>query len=205
MRKAKMKPICLLLMVVAAACTSRRGTREFSGFLQDYGQLEAEEPRVYAYDSGKDLRGYDALIIDPVKVVLAPGSRAAELGDETLQKVADAFNEILLEEIEPYYSVVDRAAPNVIRIRIAITDIVPLPETDEISDSPLVDVGGASLEAEAVDSVSGERLAAVVRELEGEEGFRAPDRWRYVEGAFRAWARRLSRWIDSKGVGAEEE
>jgi hypothetical protein len=147
-----MRSICLLACVLATACGTGRGQREFSGFLSNYSQFEAEEPRVYTFDSGQDLRQYDALIIDPVKVMLAPGSQAAELGDETLQKVADAFNEILLEEIGPYYSVVDRAGENVIRIRIAITDIVPLPETDEVDAGPRVDVGGASLEAEAIDS-----------------------------------------------------
>jgi hypothetical protein len=190
------------LLVLLAGCRSRpRG----SGFLTDYEKLKPHS----SYDNSwgwqsdtADLRDYDRLIIDPVKLRLHADSDARDLGDETLRRVTSAFRTILIETTEPYYSVVSRAEPGVVRIRIALTDVKPAPEPGD-RPTGTVEVGEASMEAEMIDSVTGEVLAMAMSTIVGsEKGEKAPEQWRHVEGAFREWSQRLLDYLD-ENLGAD--
>ena len=143
-------------------------------------------------------------MLDPVVVWLDPGSDAVALGRTTLQDVAEAFTKILRGRIEPYYSVVKAPAPGVLRVRIAITDVAPAAEGAG-PDTPKVDLGGAAMEAEIIDAMTGEQLAAVVDRIEGSAAFRdAPKKWRAVEGAFIEWANGLLDYLDSYNPERQE-
>jgi len=188
-----MRTLCLLAVMVAACAGPKH-----SGFLGDYSELKAD-PKYRAslsYEKpGIDLREYDRLLIDPVAIMLSEDSAAGSLGKETLQKVANAFRRIMVETIDPYYTVVTEPGPHVLRIRIAVTDVEPAPEGGQ---GLSVHVGSASMEAELLDSRSGERLVAVVDMIRGShEGHKAPKEWRHVEGAFIEWSGRLLDYMDS--------
>ena len=73
---------------------------------------------------GLDLREYDALMFDAVQIVPTPESRISELPAELQQRAKDGLRQIMLETIEPYYDVVDEAEEHVLRIELAITDLV---------------------------------------------------------------------------------
>jgi hypothetical protein len=181
----RLGPILLLL----AACQSTSP----SGFLADYRKLRpnpAAKNQLTWFKPGIDLREYDQLMIDPVEVHLNPDSEAGAIGEATLQKAADAFRDIMIETIEPYYTVVTEPGPHVLRVRAALTDVQPAGRD--------VQVGTAALEAELLDPDTGARLAAVVDRISsGGSGARPPKEWRSVEGAYREWARRLLEFMDS--------
>jgi len=189
----------VLLLAVVALLASCKGTeRRYSGFLDDYSKLEQSkkyENTMIWLEPGIDLRPYDRLMIDPVQVKLHPDSKAAELGEKTLGEVAAAFTRILVERIEPYYTVVREPGPDVLRVRIALTDVVPLP--DETKD-PDVAIAGAAMEGELLDASSGRKLAAFVDRIEGSAaGQNESRKWRQVEGAFVEWSNRLLDYVDS--------
>ena len=175
------------------------------GFLEDYTGFgpHPEREGVLAYEKpGIDLREYDELMIDRVVAYLPEGESADDLDAETVGKVATAFRRILVETISPYYTVVDEPGPHTMRLRIALTDVRPVPEPGSRATGS-VEVGEAAMEAEMLDAASGERLAAVIDRIRGSTaGYSTPERWRHVEGAFREWSRRILDYIDRQHAGS---
>lgn len=187
----------LLPALLAAACAS--GPKDASGFLKDYSKLRRD--RQYKADwvwlkPGIDLRDYDRVMIDPVVVMPGKGSKAGELGPEVLKKVAEAFTETLRETIDPYYSVAPAPGPHVLRVRVAITDVAKA--AGGKPGDPDYSVGSAAMEAEILDSLTGERQAAAIDRIEGSQaGADVPREWVHVKGAFVEWSNRLLDFLDA--------
>ena len=134
-------------------------------------------------------------MIDPIEVIL--DEEGQKVVPEDLRAVASqAFREILYETIAPYYDIVEEPGPHVLRVRLALTDLVPTPEMEE--GKPPLHHGGAELEGMFVDAVSGETLMRVVSRIEGsKEGKEASPKWQAVEGAFHEWANRMLTFFDT--------
>ena len=181
----------LLLTVLAVACKS--APVEGSGFLDDYSGLKKSKVNKGAwawYKPGIDLRKYSFLQIDPIVVRALPGSATDKLSADLKKRATDGFKEVLYETIDPYYTVVPNKGANVLRVRLALTDLTP----DEGDGKQ----GSAALEGELIDSISGESLAKFVSQVSGSsKGYRAEKQWRAVEGAFIEWAERLLDYMDS--------
>lgn len=193
-----MRSRILALLLSAAACRSS-GPPSTSGFLGDYSGFERSRvhPNTWVqFTEGVDLRDYDRLVIDPVVVLLAPGSTAEELGSRTLGRVASEYRRILLETIAPYYTVVEKPGPHTLRIRVAVTDVRPGTAASAGATDP--DLGSAATEIEIVDSITKKRLAAAIDRSRGSAGSGSdvPERWRGVERIFRDWSKRLLDYLD---------
>ena len=169
----------LASFLLLAACTST----PTSGFLANTGDLKArpgQKSQRAWFKPGIDLRDYDGIMIEPIEVRLNPNSKAGALGAATLREASEEFRSILVETLGPYYTVEQNASIHVLRVRAAITDIVP--------SGGRVGLGAAAMEAELLNPETGERLAAVIDRIEGTKE---------PADAFREWARRLLDFIDS--------
>jgi hypothetical protein len=112
--------------------------------------------------------------------------------------------------------VVPGPGPGVLRIRTAITDVVPsnptmdnvtgiLPQARVISAAAKATtgwhlyVGEASMEGEMLDSQTGERLAAAVDRWTGTKGFidTEKDPLKHAKQAIDVWAKRLRERLDN--------
>lgn len=169
-----------------------------SGFLDSYRGLRRStehEGSWHWMKEGLDLREYDHLMIDPIEVIL--DEEGQKVVTEAMRaKASEAFRRILHETIEPYYDIVEEPGPHVLRVRIALTDLVPTPEMEE--GQPPLHAGGAELEGMFVDAESGETLMRVVSRIEGSgRGQEAKPEWQAVEGAFHEWADRLLTFFDT--------
>jgi len=169
-----------------------------SGFLDSYRGLRQskEHPGTWIWmKDGLDLRAYDYLLFDPIQVILDEKDREI-VNEEMRKKASEAFREILYETLEPYYDIVEEPGENVLRVRIALTDLEPTPAME--AGKPPIGTGGAELEAMLVDAQSGETLLRLVSRIEGSKrGEVAKPEWQAVEGAFREWADRMLVFLDS--------
>lgn len=149
-------------------CTSSPPPR--TGFISDYSSLERIDGSKARYVSPA-LARYQSFMVDPVQFrtvkdppVLTPDERA-----EVANYFRDAFVTVLRDN---RYTVTDRAGAGTARIRIAITDIkqsvwwMNLHPGSKLSGAG---TGGASMEGEVIDSVTGEQLAAVVKSGRGNQ------------------------------------
>ena len=158
---------CGSLGEVRAQSTRTRISR-YSGFLGDYSKLKGsrELKGAMSYENpSKKLGHYDKFIIDLVVVHFAPNAKGIGVDPIKVQQVADYFHRELWLALSMRYEVVNTPGPGVLRLRMAITDIkttVPLMNIHPATKLLGLGLGGASMEWEAVDSQTGERVLAVV-------------------------------------------
>ena len=145
---------------------------------------------------------YQRLLIEPPVVYLHPDAGGLEGDDPRFEELARYFHERLLESVQDAYPVVDEPGPDVLRVRMAITNVMTLERARELYDTegyvPPVDVGGAAIEGEFLDSLSGTRLLAFVdtrsEARPGSVGTYAT--WQAARKAFDLWALRFRGWLD---------
>lgn len=205
-----MKYVSLAVLVVFAmtlcSCTTTHQTRSAatSGFLKDYHQLreggDGEALRVYI-NPATNFGSYDKILIDPIQVYASQRSKLAKLPNEDLQGLVNYLDATLREQLKADYTLVNAPGPNVMRLRVAITEAkgskvvldtlsTVMPYTLAISAVKRValgshtSVGMARVEMEIQDSRTQVRLVAAVDERAG----------RKVTGKFDKW----KKWQDAK-------
>jgi Protein of unknown function (DUF3313) len=77
----------------------------------------------------------------------------------------------VVTELADSHPVTKESGPDVLRVRAAIIDVVPANPALNVATTLVafvpLDLGGAAIEAEFIDSLSGERLAAMVERKKG--------------------------------------
>ncbi len=151
-----------------------------SGFLDDYSGLEPDPDRQGAWrhvNPGVDLSQYTKVMITPIEVMYDPESKHKNISPDEMKAITDSLYGALLSELEPAVPVVGQAGPGVLAVRLAITGVrLENKKRRLIGYTPigfatttLANVAGlrvtlkaAGLEAELIDSVSGEVVGRLV-------------------------------------------
>jgi hypothetical protein len=205
-----------LVAIGLAACAS--GGRAPSGFLGDYAGFEpaADGSGALSYRrSNVDWSRYERVMIDPVHVALRAES-ASTIDPAQLAALARYFHDALIVAFKKRYPVADEPAADVLRLRVALTDVVPTqPAMSTVATLAIpvraasaahraiegtdLFVGEVSIEAEAIDSVTGARLVGLVDRKAGDRFHVSDDRttWGHVTRAFREWAARFRLRLDA--------
>lgn len=99
-----------------------------SGFLTDYARMKPvpdgggvlcwRKPDV-------DLKRYDKVLIERMTVMLKPGTEQKGVDPSDLKMLLDYFHHSLVNALQPQMQIADGAGPGVLRMRIALTDLVP--------------------------------------------------------------------------------
>ena len=145
----------------------------YSGFLGDYSKLLPSpevEDALYYQNPAKSLKDYDKFIIDPVLVHFAPNAKGIALDPAKLKKLTDYAYDEAVKALSQRYAVVNVPGPRVLRLRTALTDIKktkPVMNIHPATKLSGIGLGGASMEAEALDSQTGECVFAVVDTRQG--------------------------------------
>jgi hypothetical protein len=162
----------LSLLVLGALAGCGKQKTGFSGFLGDYSGLEPIAQGTYLYENPQlGIAEYDECMLEAIIVHFAPDAEGTAVNPKKLAELTVYFEEQARAALAEKFRMVDAPGPGVVRIRVGITDIKRgstamnvLPQTKLMG----VGLGGASMEAEAVDSVSGQRVLAMVDSRSGE-------------------------------------
>ena len=165
---------------------------------------------VYVTEPGV-LRDYDAFLVDPVLVYFGTSAAAVD-PDELAQLTRTLHDEVVEELTSGGYSVVESPGPGILRIRAALTDVDPSRPAANIGAKaagiasgvsgfmvPAVDLGGASIEVEMLDSETGVRVAALRDARKGRRfvgTIASAQKWGHAEAAFKEWAKELRDHLD---------
>ena len=202
------------LVIAGCATTEQVPNVRMSGFLGDYSKLHHGRPgqaEVTYLDRSIDLNKYQKAILDPVQIWTAEtGSSAlSSLSREDQQLLVNYLYVALRDALQRDYILVNEPGPDVMRIRCAITEArASSPVKDLLSTvTPAglgisyakrlvmgthTGVGVVSVEGELLDSVSGQRIAAVIDRRAGTKSLLYNStRWGDVQDAFSFWARRM--------------
>lgn len=148
-----------------------------SGFLADYSMLkdakDASGDKVKRYVSPKFKPGaYQAVIIDPTQYYPAP-EPTEQVSAHTLIDISNYVDRGIHDALAAKMTVVSQPGPGVLRIRPAITAVAGkktarkayqyIPIAFVISAATRGDSANLGVEVAVEDSVTGERLAALVR------------------------------------------
>lgn len=184
------------IMVIQCGCGSKDMAR--TGFLSDYSQLQKESDSSLRYVNERALTRYSSFIVDPVKVRFYSGAKSK--GKLTQQQVTDLTNYMHTKIIEAVQGagkkVTYQPAARVARIRVALTDIEKTNAINILPQASLlgVGIGGASMEAEVIDAMTGEQIGAVV---ESKQGSRIPfanlGDWTAAKNVMDSWADRFQK------------
>jgi len=182
---------------------------KYSGFLEDYPAFEqgAKGGVDWAYvKEGVNFRKYHKILMDPVVFYFKKDAQDQGIRADVLQKMSSVFRQSVEEAVKGSYEMVDAPAKNVLRIRFAITEVVPSKESlvsfragaQAAGMRSYVNIGSASMEAEVLDSLTNERLAVAIDTQVGKE-LQSPgevNTWQDTRDAFEFWAKRLRIWLD---------
>jgi hypothetical protein len=200
-----MKKISLLMMVaiafVAAQCGCTAQRAEKTGFLSDYSKLEARSDVSFRYLApGNRLGNYSKFIIDPVITHFHTRSKA-KLKEEDLRDLRNYMHDALVNAIEDRYKIVYHPGPGVARLRAALTDLKKssiVQNVLPIGEGGGSGLGGASWEAELLDSQTGEQIGALVESQLGRrlslDGYST---WGDAKAIMDRWAKHFRRLLDN--------
>lgn len=198
--------VLTFLVIAGCAASGMKDVKE-SGFLGDYSQLKPgtdDQAALVYIDPEADFTKYNKLMFERITVVLSADAERKAVDPTILKELTDYYQNALFEAVKGDYEVVDQPGADVLRVRIAITDLKPsnpmantmstiVPvgmivagATKAVSDENL-GTGEAGTEFEVLDSMSGVRLAAGVDRRQGGKGvFRG--KWEDTKDAFDYWA-----------------
>ena len=218
----------LLCGALSAGCASTSSTElTQSGFLSDYSKLQPDpdDPSARLYvRSGVDWRQYQKVLLEPIRVWVKDDADYKGVDPTELKALTDHFQQALVRALEPTYPVVSQPGPGVLRVRVAITDLVPTQPQVSVATvvvpfgsvasmaantAGLSHLGQTAIEAEFLDSQTHQVLAAfmdrnVGRKFNFSQGVsgainsygNAFNTWAYARAAFDAWAQLLRQRLD---------
>ena len=169
MKKTGLSLACVFIIFFVCGCK----TTQYSGFLENYSGFEKSEKvsgaEVYV-NPNKNLADYNSYLVKPVVVHFAPDSKGVSVNPDTLDELTNYFHDKLVDQISAKYTVVNSPNVDTLVIKTAITDLkAAIPALNIHPGTKLsgAGLGGASVEAEAVDSATGERVFAFVHTGKG--------------------------------------
>lgn len=198
----------VLAAVIGIFAFSGCGSVEQSrtGFLSDYSRLREVSNENYRYVDERAVDKYSSFIVDEVKVHFFTGASAVKAKSEgkvtaqDLKDLTNYFHSAIVKAIsDSGRKVVYQTGPGVARIRVALTDIKETSALNVLPQASLLGagIGGAAMEAEVIDSVTGKQIGAVV---EVRKGSRVPfsnlGDWGTAKGVMDHWANQLKERLE---------
>ena len=157
---------------------------------------------------GVDFSIYSKIMVDQ-QFYFDSGSKYNAIHPEAIAALEEAMIKAIVDATGNTYPLVDKARPDVLRIRLAITDLIPLSfsttanrkqsvENQEDILGDYVSIGGASMQAEFLDSWTNERVGAAIdiKSVEKFTDVKDLDEWENTKEAFMFWAERLRQFLD---------
>ncbi len=199
-----MKQQIIVLAVIAIALTTAGcggKHRKPTGFLSDYSKLVEESGSIMRYMNEAALNKYSGFIVDPIQTRIDDPDRT--LSDEDIADLTSYMYDKVVEAIKKSGDrIAYRPAADVARLRIAFTDIGKSHPISIVPWSSIagLGIGGASVEAELVDSITGQQIAAVVQSKEGQSKvpFTTLGDWTAAKQTIDTWAKNLEKSLSAE-------
>lgn len=224
--------VIALFFLPVLASAKKFGDYESHGFLSDYSQLkpEANNSKAFIFSNDSiDKRRYKKVMVDRIKVFLKKDIEYKGIDPAELHELVQYFHKAIENTLGNTYPIVSEPGPDVIRLRIAVTDLVPnKPEAsvvslvvpflwlgeasagvaqDKAGSTPFL--GEATVEIEALDSLSNQQIAAFIEERIGKkynwvagvktgvtDYMKAYSTWDYTKQAMDHWASFIKTRLD---------
>ena len=202
-------------MFMGCASTSQTAKDTPSGFLTNYPPFQPGPTdgvdKLYT-KPGMDLSKYRRVMLDEAQFYLKRSAADQGIQASELKELSDTFHRAIFDALGNAYPLVTEPGADVLRIRLAITDIetsnpavsgittvlpvgLAVSVAKKATTGSYTGVGGASMEVEFLDSMTNERLAAAIDTFNGSKmsGF---SKLGATKEAFEFWGKRLRVTLD---------
>jgi len=182
------------LFLVSGAAQAKQ---EYSGFLVDYSQLkpgpQGGVAKVYKKE-GVNFNKYSKIMMDHVVFFFKDDAQEKGIDPIEMAELSHKFHKEARAAIGSAYPFVEEPGPDVMRVRVAITDLELPKKTPGMLKSIMTGkgpgLGEISMEFEFLDSETNQRIAAGVDRRTGTM-IQNLSRFGTAEDAFKFWAGRL--------------
>ena len=219
----------MFLLLSGSAFAKEEAKPKYSGFLSDYSQLkpESEGSKALKYVNPQaDMKNYKKFILERIVVYLKEDAEYKGIDPDAMKAMTDYFREAIVREIGSDYALVTEPGPDVLRLKIAITDLAPTKTSMSLvvlavpfASIPDLAAGAASkggagsapylghaaVEVEGIDSQSQQQVFAYVEQRYGKKydvedpagGYlKGFTEWGHVKKAFDYWAKKFRTRLD---------
>ena len=210
--------MCFAVMMVTIGAKSKKIPQ--SGFLTDYSLLK-EDPEGLVqwmyFKDGVNFQAYDKIIMEHATFFVKEDAGYKGIQTDELSELAQNLHKAFLGTLGRTYSFTNEPGPRTMRLRLAITDLVPGKPVSgtmttiipfglaasfikKAATGSHIGMGQVSGEAELVDSQTGEILAAAVDKKVGQKHKvgKTFTKWGQVEAIFNDWAENFSKRLDKR-------
>jgi hypothetical protein len=187
-----------------------------SGFLDSYPALQPDPKHEGSFiymPADASLKGFTKIHIDPILIWYAKDSTYQGIDPNELSAVTENFRKALIKNLEPKYPVVDTDGADVLRLRLAITNVTAEKKKRGIlgytpvgfvigaaknaaTAGPNLNIASATVEAELLDA-SGKRIAVVIDPLVGADVKKDNLTWADIGKVLDAAGKRLRARMDN--------
>jgi hypothetical protein len=196
-----------LLLVMGCAGKTPKDMPQ-SGFLTDYSgfHFDPMEAADWIYvNIETDFKAYDKLMIHHVTYFLKEDSEYRGIQSDQLNELTEIIHSALLMALSDVYTITDKAGKGTMRLRLAVTDLVPSKPVagtvttvissfmgqDSLKEEvkEYIDTKSISIEAELLDSLTNERLAAVIDQKVAQKHRvdKSAQKWGHAKNMFEQW------------------
>lgn len=206
------------LMVATGCATGQKMPR--SGFLTDYSLIKQGDPMMgksdWIYVNESAVWGdYDKIMLDHVVFYFKEEADYKGIHPDELAELSEAFHLAVIEALSGVYTFTDKPGPGVMRIRLAITDLVPskrvLGTITTIVPIGLaasavkaavtgshIGMGEVSFEGEVLDAQTNQVLGATIDKEAGKKYRidKSVTKWGHNKNIFEGWAKTLRERLD---------
>ncbi|MDM0050477.1 DUF3313 domain-containing protein [Variovorax sp. J22R115] len=98
------------------------------GFLTEPGKLKVQAANggfLCWRQAGVNWKSYDKVMFERIQVYLAPATEQSPIDPSDLKTLLDYFHNALVKSLSPDVQVVNVAGPGVLRVKLALTSLVP--------------------------------------------------------------------------------
>lgn len=209
---------CALLVCFVSTGESNAGKKPSTeaGFLKGYyKKLDPglkDQAKFRWLKPDHDFARYNKVLLDSVIFFLSDESKYKGIDAHEMKELTDSFNLEMVNALKDKYPIVSQPGPDVLRIRIAITNIkqsnpgvstittiipvgLAVSAVKKGSKDSWSGSGATSVEVMAIDTVSGEVVAAAQDHQSA--GFsKRFSKWGSAKEAFKHWAKRIRGFLD---------
>ena len=149
---------------------------------------------------GVDFTRYKMVVIDPVIFNFSSPAQYNALPPGALEKLRRDFRQAFTDALGDAYPVVESPRSDALRLRTLVTGLVSaIPSASGDEQWKYLSMGGASMKAELLDSMTNARVVAVIDTKKGEQlpAVQGRDEWVHAKEAFNFWGQRLRTFLDS--------
>jgi hypothetical protein len=211
-------------LLYGCASTYQKRSVKGSGFLKDYSQLKdlgGDTAMLSTINPNAKFSTYTKIMLDPIRAYASSkDSSMAKMEKEKQQMLLNYFDAALRENLKKDYTLVSQPGPDVMRIRVALTEasgsmvlldtvssVIPwgiaISAVKAIITGKHLSVGEVGAECEGLDSMTGTQLFAAVDARVGRKYTLKLDKfskWHTAKDACDFWAEQLhERLLEKSG------